>query len=196
MPRKKSTKRTIKRQKASNIMVSVQKMEMDLIQTPSKIAAQLDKEINGHQKQEIKLNKAINKIKKQIIKAEAAIKSAGKAKSSAVGKKKLKVAKKMYNQAAEIHTSTNKQLQAVTNTVESLLEKQSKFIALGKSLNQFNSEWAKTLKKVKAKSKAQDVQKKSKAKKKSKSSNVEQLIQPDENSMVDSTIDEMTDLAS
>ena len=45
MPRKKSTKRTNKRQKVSNIMVSVQKMEMDLIQTPSKMSAQLDKEL-------------------------------------------------------------------------------------------------------------------------------------------------------
>src|SRR5438046_6065692 len=154
MPRKKSTKRTNKRKKVSNIMVSVQKMEMDLIKTPSKMSAQLDKEIKTFQKQENKLTKALSKINKQIKKAESRIQAASKAKKPAAGKKQLKVARKMYEQAEVAYTTTNKQMQAVSDTLENALAQQAKFIALGKCLNQFNSEWSKTSKKAKSEAKA------------------------------------------
>lgn len=201
MPRKKLTKRTNKRQKISNIMVSVQKMEMDFIKTPFKMTAQLDKEIKTYQKQENKLTKALNKINNQVKKAQASIQSAAKAKTPAAGKKQLKIAKKIYKQASDIQATTNKQLQTVSKTLENLLTQQAKFTALGKSLNQFNTEWAKSLKKAKAKSKPQAVKKKVKikvkVKNKSKSDNVEQInIQPVENTEFNSTVEEMTDLAS
>src|SRR5262245_30132672 len=110
MPRTKSKKRANKRQ-VNNILTTVQKLEMELLQTPSKLAAQLDKEINAHKKKENKLAKAFNKAQNKLNSAEAKIKAAENAKSPKAGKKQLKVAKKMYNQAAEIHADLNKQLQ-------------------------------------------------------------------------------------
>lgn len=201
MPRNKSAKRTNKRQTVSNILVSVQKMEMDLMQSPSKLAAQLDKEINTHKKQENKLKNALNKIKNQVKTAEARLKTAGKSKSSSAGKKQLKIAKKMYNEAADAHADLNKQLQSITNTLGALLDKQSKFNALGKCLNQFNKEWSKSAKsaakKAKAKSKPQAKKIKSKRKNKLESAAVEQLrIQPVETTMDNSRLDEVTELAS
>lgn len=201
MPRYKSKKRTNKRQAASNVIASVQKLEMDLLQAPSKLADQLDKEINATKKQENKLIKALNKVQKQVTKAEARIKSAEKAKSSHAGKKQFKIGKKMYKEAAAAYSEINKQLQAVTNTLAALLDKQSKFIALGKQLNQFNKEWIKSAKQAKAKAKSKPQAKKTRAKSKSKNKAESRVVeqfhtQPVETTMEDSSLDEITELAS
>lgn len=201
MPRKKSTKRTNKRQKATNVLVNVQKMEKDFIQTPLKMAAQLTKEIKKHQKQESKFNKTISKLNNQLKKTEGRINAITKAKPTATSKKKLKVLTKKYNQAQAIQSQFDKQLQTVTNSLDNLLSNQARFNALGKCINQFNNDWAKAAKKAKAeakaKSKQQVARKKSNVKNKAKSASVEQLhIQPVENTLVNSSLDEVTDLAS
>lgn len=178
MPRK-STKRTKKRQKVSNVLVSVQKMEMELLKVPAKMAATLGKEINANKKQEAKLNKAMNKLNKQIHKIEAQISSAENAKNAKAGKKKLKVATKMYNKAADSQALVNKQLVSVANTLQGLLSQQDKFAALEKALKQFNSEWSKTSKKKKSKSGAMN------------KSNLHAIEET-----ADTTLDEITELAS
>jgi len=193
MPRNKSTKRTNKRQSVSNILVSVQKMEMELLQAPAKLAAQLDKEINNHKKQEKKLINAQNKVNKQMMTAE---KRFNKAKTSGAGKKQLKAAKKIYSAVTEAHAGVTKQLQVIKNTLAALLDKQSKFTAIGKSLNQFNKEWAKAAKQAKAKPQATKVKSK-KSKAKHDKANVEHLHSQSTDTAVDNPIlDEITELAS
>jgi hypothetical protein len=204
MPRTKSKKRTNKRQTVSNILVSVQKMEIDFMQAPSKLAAKLDKEINAHKKQEKKLTKVLNKITSQMNSAEARLEAAdGKANFTRAGKKRLKAVKKMYSAALEAHTQASKQLQTVADTVASLLDKQSKFVALDKCLSIFDKEWVKAAKnaKVKAKPQAKPQAKKTKAKFKTKdqhlANNIEQLhIQPIDHTADESAFDEVAELAS
>lgn len=202
MPRNKSVKRANKRQTANKILVSVQKMEMDLLQMPSELAGKLDKEINAHKKQEIKLSKALNKSQKQMMSAESRLQSiANKAKAGSAGKKQLKKAKKMHDAAAEIHAALVHKSQAVNNTLEALLEKQSKFTAIAKTLNQFNKEWSKSAKEVKAKAKVKSKPeaKKIRSKNKSKSAPAaikELHISPVDANMDHSKLDEVTELAS
>src|SRR5262249_40079165 len=158
----------------SNILASVQKMEMELLQAPSKLAAQLDKEINHHKKQENKLQNALNKVNKRLNATEARLNSY-KEKTSAAGKKQLKKVTKLYNKVSDAHADLSDQLNAVNNILETLLDKQTKFISLGKNLSQLNKEWAKSAKNAKVKSKPQAKKVKSKEKIKLEPTSAEQI---------------------
>lgn len=150
MSRKKSAKRSAKRQTMTNILATVQKLEKEFIQVPAQLANRLTKEINTHQKQESKLAKALNKASSLAKKAESRFKALVNAKSpSAANKKQVKIAKNAHNDAKQLHAELSKQLQAVTTSIEALLSKQSKLESLGKYLNQFEKEWAKAIRDAK-----------------------------------------------
>src|SRR5262245_12365193 len=107
MPRKKSIKRNNKRQKTLRKSISVQKMEREWMQAPSKMVSLLDKEIRSTQKQETKLSKAIHKVGAQVKKAEDRVKSAA-------GKKRLKAANKKLDQAAKRQAALSKKCEVIT----------------------------------------------------------------------------------
>jgi len=191
MPRNKTKKRINKKsQMANNILATVQKMEKDLMNAPFDLSAQLDKEINAHIKKENKLGNALDKAEKQVKTAEKRV-TAAEAKTSTAAKKQLKVAMKKYKQATIDEASLAKQLQAVTNTLTTLLDKQDKFDALGKFVSQFDKEWTKSVKKEKAKTQT----KKTKAKAKTESDTAEPFLQAVEMDD-DSGLEEITELAS
>jgi len=195
MPRNKIAKRTKKRQTINNVLANMQKIEMDLMRIPAKLAAQLNKEVNTHQRKERKLTKAVNKVNSLLIKAETRVQSAIESKTAS-SKKMLKKAKKAYNDMAKTHTELNNQLQYISNTLGLLLNKQDKLISLDKHLSQFEKEWAKASKKTKATAKS----KKAKVKTKSVSPGltvVEQSkVEPGQKSLDTIRIDEPAEIAS
>lgn len=139
MPRNKSTKRARKQQKSSNPLVGIQKMEMDWLKAPAKMAAQLAKQIQINEKQESKLNKAVKKINAQANKAEAKV-------ESAVAKKQIKIATKKLDAIVKAQSDFNKQLQMITNTLDGLNGTRSRLNALQKCIHQFNADWNKAAK--------------------------------------------------
>lgn len=144
MARTKMKKRSGKKNQAkSNVWGTVQQLENELMRVPAKLAVLVNKEVNAQAKKEAKLQKATDKAQTALLKAEARVKSADKAAPTAASKKKLKVAKKTHQQAADAHLALDKQLQQTTLVVESLLDKQDRLVALDKHLNQFEKEWAK-----------------------------------------------------
>jgi septal ring factor EnvC (AmiA/AmiB activator) len=196
MPRNKTAKRTNKSQTMSNILVSVQKMEKDFIQTPSRLAAQLSKEVNAHKQQENKLKNALNKIKSTLKNAETRVKSAIKVKHTSTGKKQFKIAKKVQGEAVKLHNDLNKQLQAISKALESLLNKHAKLSALGKHVRQFDKEWSKASKKTKVKAKAKTQTRKAKVKTRTASSVVEQTQHHPVESTYDTSLDETAEFTS
>lgn len=201
MARNKSAKRSVKRQTSNNTAANVQKVEKELFLVPAKLAALFNKDINAHQGQQSKLSKAIEKCLAQIAKAEAKVKSAAvKAKTSSSAKKVWNAAKKDHEKLAKVHADLNKQLQAVSNACNELVNKQARLNALHKYLGQFEKEWTKVTKQLKAdaqakaaKAKAKKSQPKLKAiKRKDSNSQVENLPSPVDNVV----LDEPTELAS
>jgi hypothetical protein len=182
MSRKKLTKRS-KRQKSnkSNKTVSVQKMEKEFLQTPSKLAAQLDKQVHANKKKQNKLAKAVSKINVKVNKTNAKV-------DSASGKMQVKAASKKRDAAVKMQTVLNNELQTVTNALDDLQATQAKFRALQKCLNQFNADWTKASKTTKVKAKAGKGRPK-------KLAPVEPMHQA-EASMDHVAIDEVTELAS
>ena len=70
MPRKKNAKRITKRQTAGNKTTAkpfsnIQKMQKEFLQTPMKLAAQLNKDVLALKQDENKLRNALNKAKNQ-----------------------------------------------------------------------------------------------------------------------------------
>lgn len=153
MPRNKIVKRTNKRQASNNVMANVQKMENEWMLAPAKLAAQLNKEVNAHKRKENKLKKAADKIQVTLARAETRIKSASQA-NTPTSKKTLKKAKKIHNEASKAHSDVNKKWKQATQALTSLLDKYAKLIALDKHLSQFEKEWIKSIKALKAKAKS------------------------------------------
>lgn len=152
MPRNKTGKRTAKRQVKVNTLVTVQKLEKDFMGIPAKLAAQLNKEVNALKQKENKLKNAASKAKAQLKNSDARVKAASKMKTAA-GKKQLNAAKKAHSETVKAHAALNSQLQEATQSLESVVQKQAKFSSLSKHLNQFEKEWAKNSKKMKARKK-------------------------------------------
>lgn len=210
MARNKSVKRTVKRTRKAKVqkntvkkrnttatgstLVSVQKMEKVLMQTPSKLAAQLSKEISTCKKLEAKLKASAAKSKNQVKTTETRIASILNAKSSTANKKKLNKAKKTLTQTSKTHTDLGKQLEATTKTLTTLLTQQSKLTALGKYLRQFETEWVKSTKSTNTKTSA----KKSKVKKsRSSTTGTDQpSVKTTETTVDDVRLDEITELMS
>ena len=145
MPRKKPTKRTPKRQSAHHTLTNVFVMEKDWLAAPAKLAAKLHKEINSHQQKENKSAKMLNKIKEKVKNAEMRSKQA-EAASTPMAKKQFKKWKKAYGIAAKMCDQAAKKHESIATTLETLLNKQAKFIALNKQLSQFEKEWTKQAK--------------------------------------------------
>lgn len=177
MPRKKTAKHHAKRQSASHSSATLQKLEKDFLDAPAKIATQLKKEIAAHKQKELKLKNAAIKAKAQLKNAETRIQAAAKLKGTAAGKKQINRAKKAHNMMQKSHMEANKQLQDASLIVEAFLLKQAKLSAWQKNLNQFEKEWARQAKLMKAKANAQAAKVKSKAKVK-KAAKVKNMISP------------------
>lgn len=161
MSRNKTAKHNAKRALVKNTIASTDKMEKDIASVPAKLAAQLNKEITSLKQKENKLKTAHNKIKTDVKNWETRIKAASKAQKSAAAKKRLNAAKKAYTQANKTQDGVSKELQQTVQTLETLLNKQAKFTALSKLLNQFEKEWARNSKKASAANKAKAKKKKS-----------------------------------
>lgn len=171
MPRKNNAKPSTKRQASANTLVALQKTENDFYNVPAKLAEQLNKEISKLKKKENKLKNAVNKAQAQIKTNENKTNS-GKLKTPA-GKKQLKAIKKILSEATKNKNVLNKELQETVKSLDSALSKHAKLNALQKHLAQFDKEWKKNSKKLKAKVK---VKAKTKVKAKSKMPSYEQPI--------------------
>lgn len=202
MARNKSAKRTVKRQTKNNNAVNVQKAEKDFYQVPAKLAAQFNKDINSHKNQQNKLNKSLAKCLAQVNKAQAKENAAAaKAKTSSSGKKAWNAAKKAHVKVAKVHAGLKNQFESVTKALNELLNNQAKFNALHKYLGQFEKEWAKTLKQIKAEAQAKAAKAKAK---KSRTPKLKAVNQTNNNSQVENlseqvdnvSLDEPTELAS
>lgn len=145
MRRNKIVKRASKRQ-----MTPVHQMEKEIFTIPAKLVAQLNKEISALKQKENKIKNAFNKINAQIKKSAVRVKTADKLKHTSAGKKQLNKAKKSHNEIVKSQAAYNKNLQEIMHSLENSENKQSKLIALGKHLNQFEKDWAKNSKQMKA----------------------------------------------
>jgi hypothetical protein len=143
MPRKKTMKRVNKQQKVTHILKNMQKMEMDWMKLPSKLAIQINKEVNKNKKQESKLKKALNKTEKALTGFASSIK---KLKNKPQNKKQLKVKVNAQSSAMKLHNDLKKQLQDTMETVDTLLASHFRISALDKYVSQFDKEWKKSKK--------------------------------------------------
>ena len=74
----------------------------------------------------------------------------------------------MLSETTKTYSQLTKELQETSQTLQTISIEQSKLNALHKHLNQFEKEWAKTAKKMKAQANAAKVKAKAKAKTRSK----------------------------
>ncbi len=146
MPRKKTAKRSIKRQAATS---SFDTMHKEFLQTPAKLLACIATDVTALKQKENKLKVALNKAKTQVKNSEARIKQASAKANTTTGKKQLKAAKKAHAKVCKVYTGVNKELQEVAKCLANSMQQQSKLTALRKQLSQFQKEWAKNLKNAK-----------------------------------------------
>src|SRR3990167_6653661 len=133
MPRKKNASK--KNNSVNATLKLVQEIEMDLMEIPTQLANQLDKEISSLTTKATKLESSINKLNNQAEK---------KAKSN------TKAAKKAVAKCLKEMAVLTKEWQEITNSIDTLKSKQAKLIALRKHLGQFEKEWSKQAKAIKA----------------------------------------------
>lgn len=184
MPRKKTAKRSSKRQMSS----SFANQQQNFIKIPAKLSMLLNQDMMGLKQKENKLKNALNKVKAQFKKAETKIKAAVKSKN----KKQLKTAKKMCGKIVKMQSALKKQLEEATKSVEKMALQQSKMIALRKHISQFEKEWSKNLKKLKLKAKPTKSKTKVRGKRKSKlpmdeKSQTEPFFKTEEETILDET---------
>lgn len=203
MARIKTAKRPVKKgsvQSKNNTLAFLQEIEQDFLQVPATLAMQLNKEISTLKVKENKLKNAVSKLKAQLKTSEARLKTAGKGKTSS-DKKRLTAAKKSHQDILKTHSSTDKELQELAKIIATTVNKQAKFTAISKQLNQFEKEWAKKSKK----NKATKAKVKAKTKSRKASSSVAAPVTLDDEpkrlepaqSIVDHvTLDETTELTS
>lgn len=183
MPRSKSAKRTSKRASkraskpatkrvaskpttANNTFATVQKMEKDFLKVPGQLASSLTREVSSLKQKEAKLKAAGQKLKAQIKTAETRMKAANKNKNTATGKKQFSAAKKMHAESVKSQSGVNKDLQETVKSLENVGLAQTRLLALHKHLTQFEKEWAKQAKQLKAKALAKAKAKPKKSKNK------------------------------
>jgi phage shock protein A len=142
MSRRKTKKPSAKRNqsKSSN---APQAVEKDFLNAPAKLAAQLSKDLAAHKQAEAKLKAAVAKLKASSQKNKTGAKAAAAKKSLA---------------------ALTKQLQEVARSLNDVNGKLAKMNAIRKLLTQFEKDWAKKAKAVKAK-KAKPAAKKSSSRK-------------------------------
>jgi len=200
MPRNKTAKRPVKRrsvQAKGNTLAFLQEIEQDFMQVPNQLAMQLNKEISTLKVKQNKLKNAVSKLKAQLKTSESRLKTAGKAKTSS-DKKRLLTVKKAHQTIQSTHSATHKELQELEKLLASTANKQAKFTAISKQLNQFEKEWAKKSKKNKTAKSAS----KSKTKKASRAISSQSTLEESKRlepaqSIVDHvTLDETTELTS
>src|SRR5579862_3030085 len=98
MARRKTKKLAVKQQTSNNMITTIKKMEQDFLSTPTKLASQLDKEIDLLKKKDNKVKKALNKINGQVKTSEKRLVAAKQQKNTPAGKKQFKLAKKLFDE--------------------------------------------------------------------------------------------------
>lgn len=140
MSRRKTKKLAAKKRPVvKNSALNVQKMEMEILEAPAKLAAHLNKLVASLKQKEAKLQKAADKNQSQIIRAQKQLKSSA-------GKREHNKAKKSLAESMKAHSMLTKELKEATKSYESYSSKQTKFVELHKTLNQFEKEWPKKFK--------------------------------------------------
>src|SRR5204863_5600003 len=104
----------------SSALGSAQKVEKTLLKTPSKLVAQLKKEISACKKVEARLKKTVGKNKMLADKTASRL-HALNAKGTPTSKKKINKAKKLLTQTTKTNTELSKQLDNTTKTLTTLL---------------------------------------------------------------------------
>ncbi|OGT46178.1 MAG: hypothetical protein A3E83_04460 [Gammaproteobacteria bacterium RIFCSPHIGHO2_12_FULL_41_20] len=142
MPKKKSLKRPSKHHTQPPTTL-IEKIEKAFWNVPAQLAAQCTKDLGNLKQQAVRLKANIQKSKDVLKTHQARIAAAMKLKPSPAKKNKLTAAKKA-------HQHTQKNLLAFIKTAEeaqvhykNLIEKQAKFTALRKALEQFSRDWSK-----------------------------------------------------
>lgn len=159
MSRKKTAKRTAKRQPTSSTFTAMQKMEKDFLNAPAELSAEINKKIKTLKAQEGKLKNTLAKIKLQHKKNEARIKAI-KSKNTPTAKKQLAKFKKAHVSLTKDHTDLLKKLHEHSQIVTLATAKSSKLAALRKHLAQFEKEWSKKAKTLKTTAKPKTTRKK------------------------------------
>lgn len=150
MPQKKTAKRAAKRRTKITAAVTWQQMEKDFQTAPTKMAAQLTKDVSNHRKKQSGLQIEINKIKERVKKTETRINTAKKIKHTIAGHKQLKAASKEQQNLNKTLASLNKELSTIIKSIDAAAQKQTKLLALRKNISQFDKTWASQAKKLKA----------------------------------------------
>ena len=122
MPRKKVIKRTSPKIKKVNTLILLKKMEQDWMKSPAKLTSTLNKEITNLKQNATKIKKSINKHKIQ---------------------PGLKGKQKNTKSSGKIIISLDKQLQKISNTLDIILKKKEKLVALCDHIAKFEKEWPK-----------------------------------------------------
>lgn|GEM_PF-4300488 len=139
MSRKRNNKPSAKRKSAKNSNYSLQ-LEKDFYNAPAQLSAQFNKEIVGLKQAENKLKATFAKLKTQAQKARTKVKA---------------------NAANKSMNLLSKQLAEMTKSIQTATQKQAKMAALKKVFNEFEKDWTKKAKQIKAKPKKMAKPKKS-----------------------------------
>lgn len=178
MPRRKTAKRQVKRKpNAQNkIAYTLSKLEKDFHDAPAKLLKQFNKEVDLHKQKEKKTKTVLLKAKSQLKHLEARLKQTAKSKNTTMGRKRYQASKKALAKHNQLVLELNSKLKEITKLLTIAMNKQEKLQALRKQLSQFEKDWIKQSKKLKAKSSA----KKRKTRTKNKANiQQEQAPQPD-----------------
>ena len=125
----KKTRKAAATRSNANALNLVSKLEKDFKQTPSILAAHINKEISTQKQAQIKIKTSIKKL-------EPTKNSANKARAAS---------------ALKTINNLNKQLQETSKKLATALTTQAKYTALSKNLTQFERDWSKKAKEMMAK---------------------------------------------
>ncbi len=149
----KKTKRS-RAKKQSSTMNSTDKMEKQFREIPGQLATQCRKDLATFSKQESRLSKELKKALSLSKAISAKCDNLTNANPTATVKKQLASAKKGYKKANDAIAAISAKFQQITQTIENLTDKQNKYLAIEKELNQFDKNWSKkSVKPVKKKQK-------------------------------------------
>lgn len=166
----------------------------DLISMPHQLSAQVNKDLAACGQQQKKIKSSMIKLSAQIKASEKRMKAASKIKT-ATGKKQAMILKKAHADLMKQEIALTKDLKTAGSDLADLNMQQKKLAALAKHMSQFEKEWAKQEKQMKAKEKAK-AKAKVKAKKAKRQSKKAAPMQPVQEMMPAENVEnmEMTNL--
>lgn len=141
MARKKTAKRSAKRQPFRNAVTTIEQMEKDFVKTPARLAGQLKKEITALKTKENKLKQALGKVNMNVKMSEKKLEDASSKRDTVALRKKYMKLKKSYHAYMKEHARLDKELQSATKSLNTLITHQAKLTALNKYIKQFDKEW-------------------------------------------------------